>query len=394
MKSLRRHTRPLLLLGVLVIGGSAYVFANRSVLVSGSAQAAGLAEAQIQAVLNLLFAFNVPAETVTTVNDILHNKTPAGDSAEQEAPADRTPAPNGGDTAPPPAAAKEPAYPVMQNPSQSVSVDGYNVYSPAPVLFGAQPRLYFGGWKNSGETHDNIYVADCPYGSGACSNARAVIDAAANGFEHLNDPTIVRMSGNPAYYIMYTTGVLAGQNGYNLDSNKIYYSTSWADDGINWSKPALLMGGFWLPSATLKDGHVILFANSTSDGRVAKFDLGASGVQVGAPAYGTFDNTGEVPPYYSNVDVVWRAGLNSYQMVAERLLSTAAESSSVIDYLTSKDGVSWHLQYPSVIRAAPGQFRVGSPAQWPDSAQWVYFGSTAQRDSMGFKVNFAQWNPQ
>jgi hypothetical protein len=281
------------------------------------------------------------------------------------------------------------------NPVQSVSIEATNIYSPAPVLFGNQPRLYFGGWLNASQTHDNIYVADCPFAAGSCTNRRTVIDSVAQGFEHLNDPTIVlhpAVGTTSAYYIMYMTGVPAGESGLTITSNKIYYSTSWANDGITWSKPVLLMSGFWLPSATMKNGRVELFANSTTDGRVAKFDLGESGITVGAPAYvSTFDNPASIPPFYSNVDVVWRPSLNQYQIVAERALSTAPGAASVIDYLTSSDGTSWHLAKPSIISAAPGQFRVGTPAQWVDSAQWVYFGSTAQTDSMGFKIRFAEW---
>jgi len=54
--------------------------------------------------------------------------------------------------------------------------------------------------------------------------------------------------------------------------------------------------------------------------------------------------------------------------------------------------VNWHLTDPSVIAPAAGQYRVGSPGQWPDSASWVYFGTTPQQNSTGFQINFAQWD--
>jgi hypothetical protein len=255
------------------------------------------------------------------------------------------------------------------------------------------PRLYFGGWLSSSDIpHDGIYVADCQDGAGACRSARKVIDAVASGLFQVNDPSIVLMpasGSNPAYYIMYMTG----DTDATLTSNGIYYSTSWAADGITWSKPALLITGFWLPSATVQNGDVHLFSNSTTDGRVAQFDLGTSGTQVGTPTYVSFDNAASVPPYYSNVDVAWRPTLDLYQILAERELSASAGASSVIDYLTSTDGISWHLQYPAIISPQSGQYRVGTPAQWPDSASWVYFGSTAQQDSTSFNIYFAQWSP-
>jgi len=272
-------------------------------------------------------------------------------------------------------------------------VNGYDIYSPDPVIVNGSPRLYFGGWLSASDLpHDAIYAADCPYGSGACTNPRQVIDAVASELYQVNDPSIVLMPANgttPAYYIMYMTG----DTGIALASNGIYYATSWATDGINWSKPALLISGYWLPSATTKNGDVQLYANSTTDGRVARYDLGTSGTQIGTPTYVSFDNAASVPPYYSNVDVEWRPSLNLYQILAERELSASAGASSVIDYLTSTDGDSWHLQYPAVISAQAGQYRVGTPAQWPDSASWLYFGSTAHQDSTGFQIDFAEWNP-
>jgi peptidoglycan hydrolase-like protein with peptidoglycan-binding domain len=276
-------------------------------------------------------------------------------------------------------------YPTMPVVAQTQVVGGNNLYSPFGVLFNGALRLYFGGWLSAGQTNDNIYVADCPSPTSACGAAQKVMDAVASGLIHVNDPTIVLHPGSPAYYIMYLTG-------YNsAGSNDIYYATSWATDGLTWSAPTRLISGYWLPSAVWKNDHVELWANSTTDGAVRKFDLGSSGIGVGAPTTASFDNAPSVPPFYSNVDVVWRPTLNAYQMVAERALSTTPGAASVIDYLSSTDGVSWHLQYPSIIAAAPGQFRVGTPSQHPDTAQYVYFGSTAQQDSMGFKINFAQW---
>ncbi len=117
--------------------------------------------------------------------------------------------------------------------TQTLVVDGFDIYSPEPVIFNGVPRLYFGGWLSSNDLpHDAIYVADCPYGAGACTNARKVIDAVASGVYQLNDPSIVLVRGNGStrdYYIMYMTG----STDTTIASNNIYYSVSWADDGVN-----------------------------------------------------------------------------------------------------------------------------------------------------------------
>ncbi|MBV9159605.1 MAG: hypothetical protein JO019_03360, partial [Candidatus Kaiserbacteria bacterium] len=57
----------------------------------------------------------------------------------------------------------------------------------------------------------------------------------------------------------------------------------------------------------------------------------------------------------------------------------------------STDGISWHLSRAAIITPEKGQYRVGTPAQSPGTAAWVYFASTAQKDSMGFAIRFATW---
>ena len=52
-------------IGFVLVASSVFAFAPR-------AQAAALTEPQIQAILNLLISFNVPAATVANVNIILH----------------------------------------------------------------------------------------------------------------------------------------------------------------------------------------------------------------------------------------------------------------------------------------------------------------------------------
>ncbi len=283
-------------------------------------------------------------------------------------------------------------YTSMPNPAQTTILSGMDIYSPEPVMFNGALRMYFGGWQTSADLpHDSIFVADCADPQSACVNTRKVIDPVSTGLYQVNDPSIVlhpATAASAAYYIMYMTG----DTDASPNSNNIYYATSWANDGIVWSKPQLLISGYWLPSATWNIDHVEIFANSTQDGVLRVFNLGSSGISSTSPTALVFDNLASVPPYYSNVDVLWRSNINMYQMLAERLLVASATSSSVIDYLSSEDGVHWHLQQPSVIAPVAGQFRVGTPAQHPDSAFLAYFGSTPEEDSTGFNIHFAGWS--
>ncbi len=56
--------------------------------------------------------------------------------------------------------------------------------------------MYFGGWDNPGQTHDNIYRAECPV-LGSCQGAALLLDSAALGFEHLNDPSVLLLWPRP-----------------------------------------------------------------------------------------------------------------------------------------------------------------------------------------------------
>jgi hypothetical protein len=289
------------------------------------------------------------------------------------------------------------SYPVMPNPPQTQVINSYDAYSPEPVDWNGGVRLYFGGWYTAADSpNDSIFVADCPSSGGPCSNVRKVIDPVATGWNQLNDPSIIlhpATASSPAYYIMYMTCNTQASTADPLHHDGICYSTSWTNDGINWSTPTLLTNSYWLPSATWKNDHVELWANEISPGRVVMFNLGSSGVVLGNPTVVQYDNTSAVPPLYDNVDVEWRPSLGMYQILAERSVGGTASSPSVIDYLSSTDGVNWHLQYPAIISAQQGQFRVGTPAQNPDTAAYVYFGVTTLTDSEGFSINFAEWSP-
>lgn len=259
-----------------------------------------------------------------------------------------------------------------------------NVYSPSLLFQGGQLYMYFGGWAQAGQTHDAIYRATCsnPY---PCSSVVKVIDPQSNGFNHINDPTIVLHPGG--YYIMYMTGVRAGLDGLVASNNQIYYSTSWANDGINWSAPQLLLDGYWLPSVTIRDGEIYLYANSTSNGTLYRFDLGTSGAGIAA-SQPVNQPAGRS---YMNVDVMYRPALGFYQILAENL--APGPSSSQIDYLSSFDGVNWLSGIDAIAVPAPGQVQIRTPAPHPDTHQWVYFGETANPSAIANAIRFETWSP-
>ncbi len=262
-----------------------------------------------------------------------------------------------------------------------MSVNANNVYSPEVVIQDGLRYLYFGGWMNQGQTHDNIYRAQCGNLGDNCSGVQTVIDSFSRGLEHFNDPTIVKMPGN--YYIMYGTGVLAGQDGVVLPNNKIYYSTSYTNDGVNWSTPALVIGNAWLPSATIgPDGGVELFANSTENGVVLRYRLGGSGVQNQGGEPVVFTNGLN----YLNVDVEFRPSTNLYEMFGERF------DTKHIDYLTSSDGTHFNLVKPDVVTdQSAGVPFIRTPGQDANTANWLYYAGTPDPSAMQNKIYFQAW---
>ncbi|MBV9159816.1 MAG: hypothetical protein JO019_04440, partial [Candidatus Kaiserbacteria bacterium] len=289
--------------------------------------------AQLQKQIALLTAATAAAQKTQTAAQASDPLTAAYESLLKGIPLERF-FPTSG-------TATNPFVPATSTPVQSTStpathlpqtslIDGYDIYSPEPVMQGGQLRLYFGGWKSVADLpHDAIFVADCASEAGPCGNVRKAIDPTRFGLEQINDPSIVVHAAAPGsmpYYIMYMTGVARGQNGINVSMNGIYYSTSYANDGVNWSRPSLLLAGYWLPSATMRNGHVELYANSTTDGTIKKFDLGESGISPSAPSAVSFDNSPQIAPYYVNVNVMWRPDIGKYEMLAERMLAAAANA--------------------------------------------------------------------
>lgn len=258
----------------------------------------------------------------------------------------------------------------------SLIMQGFNIYSPEIIMQNNQMVMYFGGWMSQSDLpYDAIYRCPLP-----CTSPVEVIAPPYGSLVQVNDPTLVQMPAG--YWIMYMTG----STSLDVDVKKqgIYFSTSW--DGVAWSTPQLLIPGYWLPSAVLKDGRVYLYVNPTvSPNKQWRFDLGTSGVSVGTPVITTHSQAYN----YANVDVAYHPSINMWQMVAENIGDLPA---SQIDYLTSSNGIDWTLGQAGII-VAPVGGSVRTPAMHPGSAYYVYFGCAATRDGMSNQICFEDWSP-
>ena len=278
--------------------------------------------------------------------------------------------------------------------NERVIIDGHNVYSPALVMQDSKLKMYFGGWDRAGDTEDGIYRADCAHPHMPCNNIKKVVDPSSNALrstlQQVNDPSIV-LHPSGRYYIMYMTGVRRGrpEDGFDPKNNRIYYSTSWASDGANWSAPQELIAGAWLPSATVnKNGEIVLFANSNINGTVVMYNLGKSGVTVKPPVRIRTNNFIN----YLNVDVLFRPNLAQgglYQILAERF--PRAGQPNQIDYLTSTDGINWSIGREGVVRPSAGEMSVNTPAPHPQTHGWLYYGSTNRTDSTAYQIFYRPW---
>ena len=256
-----------------------------------------------------------------------------------------------------------------------------DVYSPKMIwqTINGQKTLvmYFGGWYRTDPTqlpNDAIYRAVCP-APNQCGDAQKVIDPVAAGMgsaSMVNNPTIVELHNFARpYLVMYMTGVTGEDrnNGWTTQNNKIYWSMSWADDGVNWSTPQLLIDNAWLPSATLDSaGNVILFANTNWNNNpyfMSRYNLGISGIGVTPPEPFVTDNGVN----YINVEVKYRSQLGLFQMVGQHV---TGGFNSQVDLLDSPDGVNWTVRAQGI--TSDGM----TPGVHPDTSCWVYYGKAPQ----------------
>ncbi len=262
----------------------------------------------------------------------------------------------------------------------ALSIDTNNDYSPSLILQAGTLVMYFGGWYVAGQIHDNIYRAECPNMIGHCDAAALLLDSQALGFEHLNDPSVLAMANGT--WIMYMTGVRAGQSGLVAENNHVYYSTS--SDAIHWSAPTMIASDIWLASATLDpSGNVLLYGNSNVNGALVQYNLGPNGInQISRTKV-------DSPIFLANVDVTYRPALGIYQIFGEE-----SGQPNQIDYLTSPDGIHWTMVIPGVVKPHPGSVTVRTPATHPTTNGIFYYGETSDPNSTQNKIWGVQWGVQ
>lgn len=275
-----------------------------------------------------------------------------------------------------------------------------NFYSPELLPFGGGVRMYFGGWYEVGarDGHDDIYVADCTSNGSSCSNVRMILDGANQGppAMNLNDPTIVTITAGPnPYLVMYLTCTYHGEG---AGSDKVCYTTSWANDGIVWGKPGTLVAGYALPSVVMKDSKVLLYAMKTGENAYYRFDLGTSGTNVGVPVKLQFTNMPAAlgsNAYYVNIHVRYDATQNKYFMLAQGPNTNVSWPwPAAIDLLESVDGITWSLVHHAMMKPLAGQFELNAPAFLPSSINTIFFGSTAATNSTGYTIYSGEWSVQ
>jgi hypothetical protein len=262
--------------------------------------------------------------------------------------------------------------------------------------------LYFGGWYRQSPPpggpgpNDSIYRSVCT-AVNSCGTAQRVINPLSiPGFgvwSQANNPTIVTIpNGGTPYLIMYMTVANLSVEGTTPEtSNQIYYSTSWANDGVSWSVPHVLLTNVWLASATLDpSGNVLLYATTNTTESLAntpflvRYNLGQGGTTLTGGGNGTlgtgvgqyqavntYDSSGNYRAYY-NVETKYWSSLSAYEMVAQWVPTGGTNPNSEIDLLTSTDGLNFHLARSQITEAGE------APGVDPSTSCWVYYGKATQ----------------
>lgn len=119
--------------------------------------------------------------------------------------------------------------------AENPRITGDNLYAPDFIRTAEGWHTYFGGWRTSGQTSDEIYVgtagAASPAGLSGFTTA-----IAAGEYLHVNDPTVVYEPEAGQWHMLYTAAKYVGPSGARNFRDWIAYSTS--TDGVNWSPSA------------------------------------------------------------------------------------------------------------------------------------------------------------
>lgn len=223
---------------------------------------------------------------------------------------------------------------------ESPHMGGGDIYSPEPIKQGRDTLLYFSGWVEQCRINDAIYMARIHRNQ--VLSIQAVIKPEKVGFLAFADPAIVRLTDpvtSREYFLMYMTGVAPGDEN-QIPGNKIYISFSWADDGVNWSVPTLLLDGYWNPGAAVhpETGHVFVWATQTTfvDGQwnLTLFDLGPTGTVEHSR---TLTQPADINR--TNVSALWFNG--QWELLAGRW--DGELNTGVTSRWKSQDGVEWEM---------------------------------------------------
>src|SRR5690606_17717009 len=122
------------------------------------------------------------------------------------------------------------AFPSEFNPL----IDGKNLYAPDVRKYGSNWIMYYGGFKNTTDTRDEIYYSttsssdpSSPWSSG--TKLISTQTQSPGAFQHANDPSVINIAyGSTVVYYMYYT---ATKWGAYHDIGGIYYSASLSATG-------------------------------------------------------------------------------------------------------------------------------------------------------------------
>jgi len=115
-------------------------------------------------------------------------------------------------------------HPSIANPM----IEGANLYAPDLVRNGGVWNMYYGGWKNSGQGNDKIYIAvsDDSIPEGPWSGQWVIID---NGnYLHVNDPSVQKRSTSD-WVMAYTVAKYVGSD------YRDWIAVSTSSNGASWS---------------------------------------------------------------------------------------------------------------------------------------------------------------
>ena len=105
-------------------------------------------------------------------------------------------------------------------------IPGYNIYAPDFIRMSNFWRCFCGGWRDAGQTNDNIYITDSPNLNleGTWPTPQFLITQ--GNYNHANDPSVAIYNGT--WYMVYSAAPYPGQG-----RETINYSTS--PDGVTWT---------------------------------------------------------------------------------------------------------------------------------------------------------------